>query len=250
MGERLDKQIALITGASRGIGRAVAVALAAEGAHVILVARTVADLEETDDLVRSVGGTATLTPLDITEGDSIDRLGGIIYERWGKLDILVGNAGVLGPLSPLSHVSPDAFSQTIEANLTANWQLIRSMETLLLQSQGGRAIFTTSDAAHKCRPYWGPYSVTKAALNALVKTWVHETRDTSLRINIISPGTVRTGMRAKAMPGEDPSSLPTAESITPLFVELAAPTCACHGLCITPEDYKTPQGLRRIHEGL
>jgi NAD(P)-dependent dehydrogenase (short-subunit alcohol dehydrogenase family) len=220
---RLENRLALITGASRGIGRAVALAMAAEGAHVILVARTVGALEEVDDEIQKIGGKATLVPLDLKDLDAIDRLGGMIYERWGKLDILVGNAGLLGVLTPVGHIEPKEWEQVLTINVTANYRLIRSLDPLLRRSDAGRAIFVTSGAADKCRPFWGIYSATKAALNALVKTWAHENEKTAMRINLVSPGPVATAMRAKAMPGEDPSTLPRPAELAPLFLELASP---------------------------
>lgn len=229
MSGRLQDRLAVITGASRGIGRAVALGMAAEGAHVILVARTVGALEEVDDEIRKVGGKATLVPLDITDGDAIDRLGASVFERWGKLDIMVANAGTLGVLTPLSHLDPKDWDQTLALNVTANWRMIRSFEPLLKRSDAGRAVFVTSGAAHKCRPYWGPYAITKAALDTMMKTWAAECEKTSIRINSISPGPVRTAMRKKAMPGEDPSTLTKPADLVPLFLELASPDCARHG---------------------
>ena len=229
MSGRLQDRLAVITGASRGIGRAVALGMAAEGAHVILVARTVGALEEVDDEIRKVGGKATLVPLDITDGDAIDRLGASIYERWGKLDILVANAGTLGVLTPLSHMDPKDWDTTLAINVTANWRMIRSFEPLLKRSDAGRAIFVTSGAAHKNRPYWGPYAITKAALDTMMKTWAVECEKSSIRVNSISPGPVRTAMRKKAMPGEDPSTLTKPADLVPLFLELASPDCTRNG---------------------
>ena len=229
MAGRLANRLALITGASRGIGRAVALAMAAEGAHTILVARTVGGLEELDDEVREAGGQATLVPLDVTDYDALDRLGGTLFERWGKLDILVGNAGVLGTLTPVGHIAPKDWERTLAVNVTANWRLIRSCDALLRKSDAGRAVFVTSGAAQKCRPFWGGYSVSKAALDALVLTWAHECEKTDLRINLVSPGPTRTAMRAQAMPGEDPATLPDPAEVASLFVDLAAPDCERHG---------------------
>ncbi|RMD90379.1 MAG: SDR family NAD(P)-dependent oxidoreductase, partial [Alphaproteobacteria bacterium] len=186
-------RIALVTGASRGIGRAVALALAGEGAHVIAIARekSVGALEELDDAIRAKGGTATLVPLDLTDHAGIDRLGGAIYERWGRLDILIGNAGVLGVLSPLGHIDPDVWERTLDINLTANWRLIRSLDPLLRQSDAGRAVFVTSGAAAKATPYWGAYAVSKAGLETLVRIYAQECANTTpIRANILNPGPV------------------------------------------------------------
>ena len=222
MSGRLKDRIAVITGASRGIGRAVALGFAAEGAHVILVARTVGGLEEVDDEIQKIGGKATLVPLDITDFDAIDRLGASIYERWGKLDILVANAGTLGVLTPLSHLEIKAWDKLVNTNMTANWRMIRSFEPLLKRSDAGRAIFVTSGAAHKNKAYWGGYAMSKAALEALVKTWAAECVNTNIKANLLSPGPTRTAMRKQAMPGEDPSTLTKPADLVPLFIEMAA----------------------------
>lgn len=219
----LDGRIALITGASRGIGRAVAIGMAAAGAHVILLARTVGALEEVDDEIRAAGNAATLVALDLKKTDKIDALGPTILQRWGRLDILVANAGMLGPLSPLGHITADAWRDVIDVNLTANWHLIRSVDPLIRRSDAGRAIFVSSGAALARNAYWGPYAVSKAGLEALAKSWALELASTPARVNIINPGPIRTGMRAKAYPGEDPNTLKTPEDIVPLFLKLADP---------------------------
>lgn len=229
MSGRLQDRIAVITGASRGIGRAVALGFAAEGAHVILVSRTVGGLEEVDDEISKIGGKATLVPLDLTDFDAIDRLGANIYERWGKLDVLVGNAGSLGVLTPVSHLEVKAWDKVIATNITANWRLIRSFEPLLKRSDAGRAIFVTSGAAQKNKPYWGGYAMSKAALEAIVKTWAAECANTNVRANLISPGPTRTAMRKQAMPGEDPTTLTKPAELVPLFIELAMPSCTRNG---------------------
>lgn len=221
--KRLAGRLALVTGASRGIGRAVATAFAREGAHVILLARTVGGLEEVDDEIRALGGAATLVTMDLSQADKVDQLGPSIYQRWGKLDILVGNAGILGPLSPLPHITSDAFTSVIDINLTANWRLMRTLEPLLRRSDAGRAIFVSSGAAGSHTAYWGPYSAAKAGLEALAKVWAAELASTPVKVNIINPGPIRTGMRAKAFPGEDATTLKTPEDIAPLFVKLAEP---------------------------
>ncbi len=225
----LKDRIAVVTGASRGIGRAAAVALAAAGAHVVAVARTAGGLEELDDEIRAAGGSATLVPFDLKDFPAIDRLGAAILERWGKLDILVGNAGMLGPLSPLGHVDPRAFDEVMAVNVTANWRLIRSLDPLLRASDAGRALFVSSGAAHKTMAYWGPYSVSKAALQALAMTYAMETLNTAVRVNIVNPGPLRTRMRAEAMPGEDPLALRTPEELAPEILRLALPGSTTHG---------------------
>jgi NAD(P)-dependent dehydrogenase (short-subunit alcohol dehydrogenase family) len=219
----LTGRVALITGASRGIGRAMALTLAKHGAHVVALARTAGGLEELDDDIRKAGGTASLVPLDLRKPEGIDQLGAIVFERWKKLDILVGNAGVLGRLSPLGHIEPKIWDEVMAVNVTANWRLIRSFDPLLRQSDAGRAIFVTSAAAFKLLAYWGPYSVSKAALEALVKTYAAETVKTAVRVNLFNPGPVRTRMRAQAMPGEDPMSLPEPEAVAEAFLQLASP---------------------------
>jgi len=230
--QRLKNRIALITGASRGIGRAVALAYAREGAHVIAMARSTGALEELDDEINGLGGAVTLLRFNLTNGDKIDALGPTILERFGKLDILVGNAGVLGPLSPLGHVSEKDWNEVLNVNLSANWRLLRTLDPLLRKSDAGRAIFVTSGAARNCRAYWGPYSVSKAALEALVKTYAAEVNDTNVRANLVNPGAVATAMRAKAMPGEDPAILPKPEDLAETFVRLALPGCTENGAIV------------------
>lgn len=226
---RLASRISLITGASRGIGAAVAKRFAAEGSHVILVARTVGGLEEADDAIRTEGGTATLMPMDLTQFDKIDQMGAAVAERFGRLDVLVGNAGILGTLSPTGHIEPQAWDQVIAVNLTANWRLIRSFDPLLRASGSGRAIFVTSGAADGVHPYWGAYAVSKAALEAMVRTWAGEVTKTPLKVNLVDPGALRTRMRAEAYPGEDPMTLKPPEAVTDVFVELAESACTRHG---------------------
>ena len=218
----LEGRIALITGASRGIGAALARRFAAEGAHVILCARTVGGLEAVDDAIQAAGGKATLVPIDLREGDKIDQLGAQLFERYGKLDIVVGNAAVLGDLTPLAHAGVKMWERVLAVNVTANWRLIRSFDPLLRASGSGRALFVTSGAAKHHTPFWGPYAVSKAALESLVLTYAAEMADTSVRVNLIDPGVVRTRLRAGAMPGEDPESLVMPEAITDIFVELAS----------------------------
>ena len=223
MSKNLEGRIALVTGASRGIGRAAAIALAQAGAHVILVARTVGGLEEADDEIQKFGGTATLVPMNLRDGEAIDRLGASIYERWGRLDAFLGNAGVLGQLTPLAHLEPKTFQEVIEVNVTANWRLVRSMDPLLRLSDAGRVLFVTSGAARKHTPYWGAYAVSKAALESLALTYAAECEGTKVRVNLLNPGPMRTAMRKKAMPGEDPARLPAPEELTPRIVEMLSP---------------------------
>lgn len=229
MAGRLDGRVALVTGASRGLGASAAVALAKEGAHIIATARTEGGLAELDDQIKAVGGSATLVPIDIRDFDAIDRLGAAIFERWKKLDILIGNAGVLGKLTPMAHVEQKMWDEVMGVNVTANYRLIRSMDVLLRQSDAGRAVFVTSGLANKCWAYWGPYSISKAALEAMVKTYAAEVATTSLRVNCFSPGATRTGMRAKAMPGEDPMSLPHPDDVAAQIVPMCEPAFSDNG---------------------
>ncbi len=217
---RLAGKIALITGASRGIGAAVAKRFAAEGAHVILCARTVGGLEEVDDAIRAAGGAATLVPLDLRQGDMIDALGASIFERFGTLDCLIGNAALLGSLSPVSHASPTEFDAVFATNVTANYRLLRACDPLLRKAAAGRVVMVTSGAASAAVAYWGPYAASKAALEHLTLTYAAEMASTPVRANLIDPGAVRTRMRAKAFPGEDAATLPAPEKITEWFVRL------------------------------
>ena len=220
----LAGRIALVTGASRGIGYAVSLALAQAGAHVVALARTVGGLEELDDAIRATGGAATLVPLDLKDHDGIARLGAALNERYQRLDILIGNAGVLGPLSPLGHVEPKAWDDVIAVNITANWQLIRCMDPLLQKSDAGRVVFISSGVGGNPRAYWGPYAVSKAALDALTRTYAAETTSTNIRVNLLNPGPTRTRMRATALPGEDPMTLKTPDVVAEKIVELCLPT--------------------------
>ncbi|WP_417449011.1 SDR family NAD(P)-dependent oxidoreductase [Kordiimonas sp.] len=231
MSKILQGRRALVTGASRGIGKAVALALADAGADIIAVARTRSQgaLEELDDEIAAKGRACTLVPMDLRDFDAIDRLGGAIYERWGKLDILVGNAGILGPISPLGHIGVKDWAELMDINVTANWRLIRSMDPLLKQSDAGRAIFVTSGAAGKHKPHWGGYAVTKAAVEELALTYSAESRISNVKVNLVDPGPIATDMRTRAVPGEDASTLPTPSDIAPLFVELASPDCGKAG---------------------
>jgi NAD(P)-dependent dehydrogenase (short-subunit alcohol dehydrogenase family) len=219
----LEGRIVVVTGASRGIGYHAAKGFAAAGAHVIAVARTVGGLEELDDEIKADGGSTTLVPLDLKDYDGIDRLGAAIHERWKKLDVLFANAGLLGQLSPLHHVPPKVFEDVMAVNVTANWRLIRSLDPLLRASDAGRALFMTSGITRSCRPFWGPYSASKAALDAMVRTYAQETQKARIRVVLVAPGPTRTGMRAQAMPGEDPNTLPHPSEIVPHLVEMARP---------------------------
>jgi NAD(P)-dependent dehydrogenase (short-subunit alcohol dehydrogenase family) len=219
----LASRIALVTGASRGIGYATARALAKRGAHIVAVARTQGGLEELDDEIRNGGGSATLVPLSLTDLDGIARLGAALNERHGKLDILVGNAGVPGPSSPLGHIEPKTWNDVFTVNVSANFQLIRCMEPLLKQSDAGRAVFVTSGVASKAPAYLGPYAASKAALDALVRVWAAETATTTIRVNLFSPGPIRTRMRATVFPGEDPMTLETPDQVADFIVPMCAP---------------------------
>lgn len=219
----LTERIALVTGASRGIGAATALALARAGAHVVALARTIGGLEELDDAVRAAGGSATLVPADMKDFAALDRLAGALMQRYGRLDALVGNAGILGPLSPLAHVEPAAWDDVLAVNVTANWRLIRAMDALLKASDAGRAVFLSSGAAANVRAYWGPYATSKAALELLVRSYAAEQATSRVRVNLFNPGPVRTRMRAQAMPGEDPETLDRPEQIAEKIVELCLP---------------------------
>jgi len=220
----LADRIALVTGASRGIGYATAIALARAGAHVVAVARTVGGLEELDDEIRKLGGSATLVPLDVRDAPGIARLAAALAERYRRLDVLIGNAGIGGPSSPLTHVEPQAWDDVMAINVTANWQLIRHFEPLLRASDAGRAVFISSGAAHNARAYRGPYGISKAALEALARTFAAETQSTNIRVNVFNPGPTRTGLRAAVMPGEDPMTLPSVEEVADKIVPLTLPS--------------------------
>ena len=250
MTKPLADRIALVTGASRGIGYATALALAKAGAHIVAtaralaragahivaIARTQGGLEELDDEIRKDGGSATLVPLNLTDSDGIARLGAGLHERYGKLDILVGNAGVLGPSSPIGHIELKTFNDVMAVNVSANFQLIRCMEPLLRQSDAGRAVFITSGAANKATAYVSPYAASKAALETLARAWAQETANTPLRVNLFNPGPIRTRMRATLMPGEDPTTLETPEQVAEFIVPMCAPDWTETGKFY---DYKT-----------
>ena len=225
----LEGRIALVTGASRGIGWALSLALAEQGAHVIALARTTGALEELDDAIKAKGGSATLVPMDLRDGEAYVRLRDSIAERWGKLDIMIANAGALGTLSPMGQIEPKAWTEVMDVNINASWMLIRALDPLLQKSDAGRAIFVTSGAADRPMAFWGAYSVSKAALNAMGLVYAAENENTDLRVNLINPGPMRTAMRARAFPGEDPDTLPKPAEIAPLFLELCDPTSKRHG---------------------
>lgn len=246
MSKPLANRTAVVTGASRGIGRAAALALAEAGAHIVAVARTVGGLEELDDAIRAAGGSATLVPLDIKDMEALDRLGGAIHERWGKLDIFLANAAILGPISPLGHVLPKAFEDVMTVNVTANWRLVRSLDPLLRASDAGRAMFITSAASWKCRAYWGPYAISKSAVDALARTYAAETETTPVKVMLVNPGPLRTSMRAAAMPGEDPETLDTPEQLAPFIVDMAKPSWTQSGRLF---DYPTKSVVDFRHPG-
>lgn len=226
---RLSGRIALITGASRGIGRATALLFAREGAHCVLTARTTGALEELDDAITALGGTATLVPMDLTDYPAIDRLGAGLFERYGKLDVLIGNAGVLGKLGPVAHTDPKIWDQVMAINLTANWRLLRSLDPLLRQSDAARVVMLTSSVGSTPRAYWGAYAVSKAALENLTLTYAAEVAKTKIRVNLLNPGATRTRMREEAYPGEDPASLKPAEEVAEVILDLSTIDSEKHG---------------------
>lgn len=233
---RLAGRLALITGASRGLGAAAALAFAKEGAHCVLVARTVGGLEALDDKIKAMGGQATLVPLDVTDSPGIDRLGAALHERFGRVDVLLGNAGVLGALSPIGHIDPKLFEQVMAVNVTANWRLIRSIDPLLRASDAGRAIFVTSGISRKVVPYWGAYAASKAALDMLVGVYAAEIAHTNVRVNLYNPGPMPTALRSQAFPGEDQATLPPLEAHAEGLIRLALPACTMNGEWIAGDE--------------
>lgn len=219
----LKDRVVLVTGASRGIGYQAALEAARRGAHVIALARTVGGLEDLDDDIKKIGGEATLVPLDIQDGDGIDRMGAAIFQRWGRLDGLVANAGYLGVLTPLSHLDVKDFDRIFAVNVTANYRLVRSLDVLLRQSAAGRAVFVSASSSHSARPFWAAYAASKAALEAMVKSYSEELSLTEVKANVFWPGAVRTQMRAKAFPGEDPDTLPHPRDVAPALVDMIVP---------------------------
>ena len=226
----LSGKIALVTGASKGIGAAVAKAYAKAGAHVILLARNVGGLGAVQDEITEAGGSATIMPVDLLKLDELDALGPSVFERFGKLDIFVGNAGMLGTLGPLTHADPKEFQKVMDINVTANYRLIRTLDPLLKASDSGRVIFVSTGASvTKGRAYWGAYSISKAGLETMARVYAEEVANTNVRVNVIDPGAVATDMRKSAKPGEDPKTLPTPEDVTAEFINLAASKCEKHG---------------------
>ncbi|HEY7459090.1 MAG TPA: SDR family NAD(P)-dependent oxidoreductase [Xanthobacteraceae bacterium] len=240
MTKPLANKIALVTGASRGIGKATAMALANAGAHVVALARTTGGLEELDDAIQKAGGSATLVPADLKDGPALDRLGASLYERYKRLDVLVANAAILGTLSPLGHIDAKVWDEVIAINLTANWRLIRSLDLLLRQSEAGRAVFLTSSVTFTIFPYWGAYAASKAGLEMLARTYAAETEKTNVKVNIFNPGPTRTRMRAQAMPGEDPMTLDPPHKVAEHIVPLCLPSCDRSGAIY---DYRVKRWL-------
>lgn len=240
--QSLKGRVTLVTGASRGIGYAAAIELAKAGSHIIATARTQGGLEDLDDAIRSLAktrdgvGECTVVPMDLKHSDGIDQLGAAVYERWGRLDGLLANAGVLGEMAPVPHIAPKKFDEVLAVNVTANFRLIRSFEPLLMASPSGRAVFISSAAAQSRKAFWGAYAASKSALDAMVQSWAAETEQTNLRVNLVNPGPVRTQMRAKAMPGEDPDILPQPVDIAKRLVPLLAPDYKTHGEIISFRD--------------
>jgi len=233
---RLAGRLALITGASRGLGAAAALAFAREGAHCVLVARTVGGLEALDDRIKAMSGQATLVPLDVTDSPGIDRLGAALHERFGRVDVLLGNAGVLGALSPIGHIDPKLFEQVMAVNVTANWRLIRSIDPLLRASDAGRAIFVTSGIARQTVPYWSAYAASKAALDMLVGVYAAEIAHTQVRANLYNPGPMPTALRSQAFPGEDQTTLPPLEAHAEALIGLAMPSCTLNGAWVAGDE--------------
>jgi NAD(P)-dependent dehydrogenase (short-subunit alcohol dehydrogenase family) len=228
----LDGRVALVTGASRGIGAAAAIELARRGAHVVLTARTEGGLAETDDAIRALGRQATLLPLDLLEGEQVDMIGPSLLQRFGRLDILLGNAGALGTLTPVPHITPRDWAEVVGVNMTAAWRLIQGCAPLLLAAEAGRAVFVTSRIVQQPAAYWGAYGATKAGLEHLVLAWAAETRKMRVRINLFDPGVVATRLRRAAMPGEDSSTLRKPAEVAPLLADLCGPAETRHGAVV------------------
>jgi NAD(P)-dependent dehydrogenase (short-subunit alcohol dehydrogenase family) len=232
----LNANVALVTGASRGIGAATAVSLARLGAHVVITARTQGGLEETDDAIRAVAGSATLLPLDLAEGEQVDAIGPSLFQRFGRLDILVHSAGALGRLTPVAHILANDWADVTAVNLTAAWRLIRTCDPLLRNADAGRAVFVTPGRARAPKAYWGAYGASKAAMEHLVLTWADEVKTTRLRVNLFNPGPTATRLRSQAMPGEDPATLPKPEEVAPVLAGLCLPGERRHGVLVRARD--------------
>lgn len=242
----LSGSIAVVTGASRGLGYAIARCLASEGAHIVAIARTVGGLEELHDAIKAEGGAATLVPVDLKDFEAIDRLGAALYERFGKVDVVVGNAGSLGAITPVAHMKPSVFDDVFAINVTANYRLIRSMDPLLRQSKHGRSVFVTaSDLAATPRAFWGPYAASKAALEAMVKSYAAEMAKTNVRANLFDPGPVRTALRGKAIPGENQAALPSPADVAPQILPLCQPDFGQSGVIVRAQavDVSTNQAM-------
>jgi len=232
----LSGKIILITGASRGIGRSVALGCAQAGAEVIITGRTMGALEELDDEINAVGGSATIVELDQTDTAAMARLGQAIGSRWGRLDGFVANAGQLGQMAPMPHIDAEIFERTMMVNVTSVWHQIAAFDGLLRAAPAGRVVLVSSGAAHGERAYWGAYAVSKAGLEAMGRAWAAESEKTNMRINLLDPGATRTAMRAAAYPGEDPNTLRTAEEVTPAFLQLLSPACDSQGMLYQATD--------------
>lgn len=230
--KKLAGKVAVVTGASRGIGASVAVELARNGAHVVLIARTIGGLEAVDDKIKSFGGTATLMPLDLFKLDDLDALGPTLYQHFPKVDIFIGNAGMLGTLAPITHVKPDEFKKVMDLNVMSNYRLLRTLDPLLKASNAGRVVFVTSGVTQDLKAYWGEYAISKVALEALAKIYAAECANTNVKVNILDPGRVRTAMRAQAYPGEDPAIRPHPDHIVSHFMPLVGDDCAMNGECV------------------
>ena len=227
-------RVAFVTGASRGIGAAVAIELARADLHVVITARTQGGLEETDDAIRAAGGTATLLPLDLADGDQLDSVGPSLLERFGRLDVVVHAAGVLGKLTPAPHILPRDFASTVAVNVESAWRVIRTCGPLLLVGEAGRAVFITDGLVASPRAYWGLYGATKAAMHHLALSWAEEVRTTRCRVNLFDPGPVATRLRKEAMPGEDPATLRFPEDVAPGIAALCDPAYTGNGEVISP----------------
>lgn len=237
--DALQGRLILVTGATRGIGRAVALACAHAGAELIITGRTIGALEELDDDISAMGGKSTIVELDQTDKPAMPRLANVIEKRWGRLDGFVANAGQLGQMAPMAHIDPEGFERTLEVNLVSVWHQIAAFEPLLLAAPAGRAVLVSSGAAYGPRAFWGGYAVSKAGLEAMGRVWAAENEKNNLRINIINPGATATAMRKEAYPGEDATTLPSPEDIAPAFIQLLHDSCVSQGQSYTISDLIT-----------